>query len=77
MSRYMIKNMQDLAHVIRQTRKLQGLTQADVAGMTGLGRRFISEVESGKESAHVAKVLIVLNILGIGLETICDWENDA
>ena len=73
MPRHVIANMQDLAHIIRQTRKLQGLTQADVAGMSGLGRRFISEIESGKESAHVAKVLLVLNVLGIGLETNCEW----
>ena len=69
-----INNMQDLATIIRQTRKLQGLTQSDVAGMSGLGRRFISELESGKESAHVAKVILVLNVLGIGLETVCEWD---
>ena len=77
MSRHVIRNIQDLGRIIRQTRKLQGLTQADVAGMSGLGRRFISELESGKETAHVAKVLFVLNVLGIGLETICDWGDEA
>jgi HTH-type transcriptional regulator/antitoxin HipB len=77
MPRNVIRNMQDLAHIIRNARKLQGLTQADVAGMSGLGRRFISELESGKETAHVAKVLFVLNVLGIGLETICEWGDKA
>jgi y4mF family transcriptional regulator len=66
--------MDDLAKIIRQTRKKQGLTQNDLAGLSGLGRRFISELEGGKPTAQVAKVLLVLNILGIGLEAVRDWN---
>lgn len=74
MQKTKILNLQDIARLIRQTRKMQGLTQADVAGMSGLGRRFISELESGKESAQVAKVILVLNVLGIGLEAVSEWN---
>ena len=42
-----INNMQDLSRLIRDARQYQGLTQADIAGMSGLGRRFISELENG------------------------------
>lgn len=77
MQRNKISNVDDLANLIRHTRKLQGLTQADLAGMSGLGRRFISELESGKKSAQVSKVLLVLNVLGIGLEAFCQWKNEA
>ncbi len=69
-----IHSMDDLAKIIRQTRKKQGLTQNDLAGLSGLGRRFISELEGGKPTAQVAKVLLVLNILGIGLEAVRDWN---
>lgn len=74
MQKIKVMNLQDIAKLIRQTRKKQGLTQADLAGMSGLGRRFISEIEGGKESAQVAKVIQVLNVLGIGLEAICEWD---
>lgn len=77
MQKNQISNIQDLAVLIRRTRKLQGLTQEDLAGMSGLGRRFISELESGKESAQVSKVLLVLNVLGIGLEGVCQWKDEA
>jgi HTH-type transcriptional regulator / antitoxin HipB len=69
-----INNIQDLSQLIRHTRQYQGLTQADLAGMSGLGRRFISELENGKESAQVSKVILVLNILGIGLEAVSEWN---
>lgn len=69
-----IHTMQDLAELVRQTRKKQGLTQADLAGISGLGRRFISELERGKPTAQVSKVLLVFNVLGISLEAIRQWD---
>ena len=69
--------MQDLSRLIRDARQYQGLTQADLAGMSGLGRRFISELENGKESAQVSKVLLVLNVLGIGIEAVFEWKMES
>ena len=71
----MILETKDLADIIRQSRKLQGLTQEDLAGISGLGRRFISELENGKQTAQIGKVLVVLNILGIGLQAVRRWES--
>ena len=74
MLRTTIQNMQDLAQVVRLARKKQGITQTELAGLSGLGRRFISELERGKPTAQVAKVILVLNILGVGLEATQVWE---
>jgi HTH-type transcriptional regulator/antitoxin HipB len=74
MLRTTIQNMNDLAKVVKLARKKQGLSQIELAGLSGLGRRFISELERGKPTAQVAKVLLILNILGIGLETIQAWD---
>ena len=63
-----------LAKLIQQTRKEQGLTQEDVSGLTGVGRRFISEVENGKETAQIGKILLILGALGIGLYMINKWK---
>jgi HTH-type transcriptional regulator/antitoxin HipB len=71
----MILETKDLADIIRQSRKLQGLTQEDLAGLSGLGRRFISELENGKQTAQIGKVFVVLNILGIGLQAVRLWES--
>lgn len=74
MLRTSIQNIHDLAKVVRLSRKKQGLTQTELAGLSGLGRRFISELERGKPTAQIAKIIIVLNVLGIGLETTQAWE---
>jgi len=54
-----------LGRIVRQTRKEQGLTQEQLAATTGVGVRFIRELEQGKESCHIGKALTVVSMLGI------------
>ncbi len=63
----MIKTSKELGELIRQKRKSQELTQAQVAEHCGLSPRFISEVERGKSSAEIGKVLHLLEAIGIDL----------
>lgn len=60
--------IEKLGEIIRQTRKEQGLTQEQLAATTGVGVRFIRELEQGKESCHIGKSLTVLAMLGIDIE---------
>ena len=46
-------------------RKQQGLTQLDVSGLTGLGVRFMVDLEKGKPTIQMQKVLDVLAQLGL------------
>jgi HTH-type transcriptional regulator/antitoxin HipB len=64
----------DLGKIVQAARKAQKLSQDDLAGLTGTGRRFISELESGKETAQLGKILHVLRSLGISLITNHKWE---
>ena len=59
-----IENTKQLGQLIRQERKNQGLRQADLAAVCGVGIRFLRELEQGKESCHLAKTLLVLQMLG-------------
>jgi y4mF family transcriptional regulator len=61
------KTTQSLGQFIRETRKSQGLTQEQLASVSGTGRRFIIDLESGKESCHLDKTLKVLTMLGLEL----------
>ena len=54
-----------LGSIVRQERKEQGLTQEQLAATTGVGVRFIRELEQGKESCHIGKALTVVSMLGI------------
>jgi HTH-type transcriptional regulator / antitoxin HipB len=62
-----IKNADALASVIRETRKKHHLTQAELAGLSGTGLRFIHDLERGKPTVSLAKVLAVLAVLGLRL----------
>lgn len=48
-------------------RKQQGLTQVELAGLSGVGSRFLSELERGKESCELGKTLQILKMLGVEL----------
>ena len=56
-----------IGELIRDTRKRQGLTQPQLAAASGVGLRFLVELEAGKGSSHLAKALAVLDALGCKL----------
>ena len=62
-----IKTTKDIAILIKTERKKQNLTQTELAGLCNVGLRFIVDVEAGKETCQISKVLKVLDILGINL----------
>ena len=59
--------IEKLGHIVKQVRKEQGLTQQQLAATTGVGVRFIRELEQGKESCHIGKALTVVSMLGIDI----------
>ncbi len=56
----------DIGKITRQIRVDAGLTQAELAAACFVGTRFVSELENGKPTAEIGKVLQVLS--GLGLE---------
>lgn len=63
-----MSKIEKLGEIIRQARKEQGLTQEQLAATTGVGVRFIRELEQGKESCHIGKALTVVAMLGVDIE---------
>ncbi|MCL2627676.1 MAG: helix-turn-helix transcriptional regulator [Oscillospiraceae bacterium] len=57
----------DIGSLIKKKRKELGMTQAQLADMSGNGVRFISELENGKSTMEVGKVLDTLHVLGFDL----------
>ena len=62
-----VQNTVDLGITVRKTREMHGLTQAKVAGLCRVGTRFISDLENGKPTVQIGKVLHVLGALGMAL----------
>lgn len=57
-----------LGLAIRARRKRDGLTLAEVAGLTNVGIRFLSELENGKPTVRLDKLLRVVAALGLQLQ---------
>ena len=60
-----IRTVGDIGGAIRAKRTAIGIRQEQLAALAGVGPRFLSEIENGKESAEVGKVLHVLHRLGL------------
>ena len=58
----------EIAAAVRAARQRHQLTQAQLAGLSGTGLRFISELERGKPTLALNKVLAVLSALGLRLQ---------
>ena len=58
-----IRSTEDLGNLVRRHRKGRGLTLKTAGGFAGLGIRFLSEFERGKETAEIGKVLKALEAL--------------
>jgi len=65
-----IKSSEELGSVIRHKRKSDRLTQFEAASLCGVGRRVFSEVERGKKSAEIGKVLQIIYGLGLNLNVV-------
>ena len=61
---------------VRTIRKELGITQKDLALTSGTGLRFIIDLEKGKATCQLGKVLTVLHTLGFRLDLTPPWVDD-
>lgn len=65
-----IKNSKELGQYILNERKSLKLSQKEISEFANVGRKFIIELEKGKETAQLGKVFELLNSLGLELHLI-------
>ena len=63
--RYRIYSASSLGDAIRHYRISAGLTQEQLAELTGIQRSYLSELEGGKETEQLKRTLRVLRQLGV------------
>ena len=71
-----IKTVEEIGKLVRVERKRQNVTQLQLAGLAGTGIRFVSDLENGKGTVQVQKLLKVVQTLGLGMFIFSPWEND-
>jgi len=57
-----------LGKIVRSERKAQKLKQAELAAVSGVGIRFIVDLEAGKPTVQLGKVLQVISTLGCDVQ---------
>ena len=57
--------MNPIAEFVKKNRKAAGLTQKEFAIRSGLGLRFVRELEQGKETVRMDKVNVALGMFGM------------
>jgi len=66
-----------IATTLKELRAKADLTQEELARRSGVGLRFVREVEQGKPTVRVDKVNQVLALFGYHLEAVKDHETSA
>ena len=69
-----ITDTKKLGAYIKNVRKEQHLTQADLAIAANVGVRFLVDLEKGKETAQIGKVINVCRALGITIDVKSPYE---
>lgn len=69
------KSPKQLGATIRTRRKQLKVTQKDLALTCGTGLRFIIDLEKGKPTCQIGKILKVLQALGLKLQIISHSSN--
>ena len=60
-----IESPEQLGAAIRTERKRLSVTQKDLAMVSGTGLRFIVDLEKGKPTCQIGKIMQVLKALGV------------
>lgn len=64
------KNTEQLGAAIRARRRHLKVTQKDLAMTCGTGLRFIIDLEKGKPTCQIGKILQVIQALGLKLQIV-------
>lgn len=56
-----------LGEAVRRERKARNLTQQELGELAGTGLNFVSQVERGKETVRLDKLLAIMKVLGLEL----------
>lgn len=62
-----VRSATDVGQIVRDQRHALSLRQIDLAGIGNTGNRLIVDIEKGKPTVQLQKVLDVLDLLGLEL----------
>ena len=60
-----MSSMKELGALVAKVRRTQGISQLELSQAADVGRRFVVELEDGKDTIQAGKMLKVMSVLGI------------
>jgi HTH-type transcriptional regulator / antitoxin HipB len=63
-----VKRVEQLGTLIKDERHRLGMNQSECAALCGVGNRFFSELENGKPTLEIDKVMKVANLMGFDIK---------
>ena len=70
-----LESAADVGRLIQAERKRQKLSQLQLAGLANTGIRFISDLENGKGTVQLQKLLAVISALGLSMFIYSSWSD--
>lgn len=67
----------NIGKIVRDARKAAGLRQDQLAASAGVGLRFLVELERGKTTVQLDKILLVFQALGLQMAVLPASERDG
>ncbi len=64
MQQLRVSSLKEIGQVIRAERKARKLNQTMFAAYCGVGRRYLSDLENGKETIEAGRAIEIINLLG-------------
>ena len=60
-----VRHVAEIGGIVREKRKGEKLTQSQLASLSAVGNRFLSELENGKQTIELGRALRVLHKVGL------------
>jgi y4mF family transcriptional regulator len=70
-----LESAADVGRLVQAERKRQKLSQLQLAGLANTGIRFISDLENGKGTVQLQKLLAVISALGLSMFVYSAWSD--
>jgi putative transcriptional regulator len=61
-------HLQEIAHHIKERRKALGISQEDLASLSGVSLRTLKTIESGKSNPTLQTLFDLVNVLGMEIK---------
>ena len=62
-----VRNIKEIGRIIHLKRKEWAITQKEASGLCNVGTRFFSELENGKSTLEIGKVLKIIKAFGFDI----------